>query len=51
MGTVIDVEVGLDLGLGPEEADVAVRNPVLVQPLDRIGDGDPGVEAAGSERP
>ena len=36
---VLDVAVGLDLRLGPEEAQVAVRDAGGVEPVDRVGHG------------
>jgi hypothetical protein len=37
---VVHVAVGLHLGLGAEEADVAVGDPLVVEPGHRVGHGD-----------
>ena len=38
VGRVVDVEVGLDLGLATEEAEVPVGDAVAVEPGDGVGD-------------
>lgn len=51
--SVVDVDVGFDLGLGPQEADVPIGDPSVVEPGDgvahRLGMAPVGVEPMGDD--